>query len=73
MMKTAGANVSPREVEAAIEAVTGLVAQVLGLEDEARGQVVAAALRVPRGVEPPDPGQLRPPVGRGRGAGRRTG
>ena len=49
MIKTAGANVSPREVEAAIAEVTGLVAHVVGVDDPDRGQVVAAALRVPRG------------------------
>jgi acyl-CoA synthetase (AMP-forming)/AMP-acid ligase II len=47
MIKTAGANVSPCEVEAAILEVTGLVAHVVGLDDPARGQIVAAALRLP--------------------------
>jgi acyl-CoA synthetase (AMP-forming)/AMP-acid ligase II len=47
MIKTAGANVSPREVEAAIFQVDGLVAHVVGIEDEARGQVVAALVRAP--------------------------
>jgi len=47
MIKTSGANVSPREVEAAIHDLTGLTAHVIGIEDAARGQVVAAALRVP--------------------------
>jgi acyl-CoA synthetase (AMP-forming)/AMP-acid ligase II len=51
LIKTGGANVSPREVEAAILDQTGLVAHVVGLADEARGQVVAAALRVPAGRE----------------------
>ena len=49
MIKTSGANVSPREVEAAIHALTGLTAHVIGLPDAARGQLVAAALRVPAG------------------------
>jgi acyl-CoA synthetase (AMP-forming)/AMP-acid ligase II len=49
MIKTSGANVSPREVEAAIHALTGLTAHVIGLRDRARGQLVAAALRVPAG------------------------
>jgi acyl-CoA synthetase (AMP-forming)/AMP-acid ligase II len=49
MIKTAGANVSPREVEAAILDATGLVAHVLGVDDEARGQLVAAAVVVPPG------------------------
>ncbi len=45
MIKTAGANVSPREVEAAIADVTGLVAHVVGIDDPERGQLVAAAVR----------------------------
>jgi acyl-CoA synthetase (AMP-forming)/AMP-acid ligase II len=49
MIKTSGANVSPREVEAAIHALTGLTAHVVGIADEARGQLVAAAIRVPPG------------------------
>jgi acyl-CoA synthetase (AMP-forming)/AMP-acid ligase II len=44
MIKTSGANVSPREVEAAILAVSGRAAHVLGVDDDARGQVVAAAV-----------------------------
>ena len=59
MIKTAGANVSPREVEAAIADVTGLVAHVVGIDDPERGQLVAAAVRVPRGQEPPDADELR--------------
>jgi acyl-CoA synthetase (AMP-forming)/AMP-acid ligase II len=59
MIKTAGANVSPREVEAAIAEVTGLVAHVVGVDDPVRGQTVVAALRVPRGEEPPDGDKLR--------------
>jgi acyl-CoA synthetase (AMP-forming)/AMP-acid ligase II len=47
MIKTSGANVSPREVEAAIHDLTGLTAHVIGIADEARGQLVAAAVRVP--------------------------
>ena len=47
MIKTNGANVSPREVEAAILDLTGLTAHVIGIRDAARGQLVAAALRVP--------------------------
>ena len=49
MIKTAGANVSPREVEAAILEVSGLVAHVVGIDDEARGQLVAALVRAPEG------------------------
>jgi acyl-CoA synthetase (AMP-forming)/AMP-acid ligase II len=43
MIKTAGANVSPREVEAVL-ADAGLRAHVIGLEDDERGQRVAAAI-----------------------------
>jgi acyl-CoA synthetase (AMP-forming)/AMP-acid ligase II len=60
MIKTAGANVSPREVEAAIADVSGgLVAHVVGIDDPDRGQVVVAALRIPGGQRPPDTDQLR--------------
>ena len=38
---------SPREVEAAILDATGLQSHVVGLPDAARGQLVAAALRLP--------------------------
>jgi acyl-CoA synthetase (AMP-forming)/AMP-acid ligase II len=47
MIKTAGANVSPREVEAAILEVSGLVAHVVGIDDAAKGQLVAAVVRAP--------------------------
>lgn len=59
MIKTAGANVSPREVEAAIADVTGLVAHVVGIDDPERGQLVAAAVRVPPGHDAPDTDELR--------------
>jgi acyl-CoA synthetase (AMP-forming)/AMP-acid ligase II len=59
MIKTAGANVAPREVEAAIADITGLVAHVVGVEDQARGELVVAAVRVPRGATGPDPEALR--------------
>jgi acyl-CoA synthetase (AMP-forming)/AMP-acid ligase II len=59
MIKTAGANVSPREVEAAILDVAGLIAHVVGIDDAERGQLVAAALRLPRGIEAPDTEELR--------------
>jgi acyl-CoA synthetase (AMP-forming)/AMP-acid ligase II len=49
VIKTNGANVSPREVEAAILAASGLTAHVIGIPDPARGQLVVAALRVPAG------------------------
>jgi acyl-CoA synthetase (AMP-forming)/AMP-acid ligase II len=45
MIKTAGANVAPAEVEKAIAKVTGgIVAHVLGLPDPERGQLVAAVI-----------------------------
>ena len=59
MIKTAGANVSPREVEAAIIELTGLTAHVVGVDDETRGQVVAAMIRVPAGQDRPDADELR--------------
>jgi acyl-CoA synthetase (AMP-forming)/AMP-acid ligase II len=59
MIKTAGANVSPREVEAAILHVTGMASHVVGVDDTERGQVVAAAIRVPPGAEIPDTEDLR--------------
>ncbi|HEX4015591.1 MAG TPA: class I adenylate-forming enzyme family protein [Frankiaceae bacterium] len=59
MIKTAGANVSPREVEAAILDLAGLVAHVVGIEDAERGELVAAAIRVPAGQREPDGEQLR--------------
>ncbi len=49
MIKTAGANVSPREVEQAILETTGLQSHVVGLDDEARGEIVVAAVVVPAG------------------------
>jgi acyl-CoA synthetase (AMP-forming)/AMP-acid ligase II len=59
MIKTSGANVSPREVEAAILAETGLVAHVVGLPDPVRGERVVAAVRVPVGHNGPDVESLR--------------
>jgi acyl-CoA synthetase (AMP-forming)/AMP-acid ligase II len=50
MIKTAGANVFPAEVEKAIARVSGgLVAHVLPLPDPGRGQIVAAAVLVAHG------------------------
>ncbi len=46
MIKTAGANVSPAEVEKAIATLTGDAAHVFGLPHPDRGQVVAAVLVV---------------------------
>lgn len=48
MIKTSGANVSPREVEAALREVTGCsLAIVFGVSDAQRDQIVAAALVLP--------------------------
>ncbi|MFZ1163465.1 class I adenylate-forming enzyme family protein [Mycobacterium sp.] len=50
MIKTAGANVSPAEVEQAIAKVAGsAVAYVFGLPDPERGQVVAAVVALDNG------------------------
>lgn len=46
MIKTAGANVSPAEVEKAITDITGGAAYVFGLPHPDRGQLVAAVLAV---------------------------
>ncbi|QZH58358.1 acyl--CoA ligase [Mycolicibacterium farcinogenes] len=43
MIKTSGANVTPGEVEKAFAAL-GFTAHVIGLPDEARGQIVAAVI-----------------------------
>jgi acyl-CoA synthetase (AMP-forming)/AMP-acid ligase II len=52
MIKTAGANVAPVEVERAIAKVTGgSVAHVLGLPDPERGQLVAAVVALEDGAE----------------------
>ncbi|MDT3443010.1 class I adenylate-forming enzyme family protein [Pseudofrankia sp. BMG5.37] len=58
VIKTGGANVSPAEVEETIRDVAGLTAHVVGLADAARGQIVAAAVRVPTG-RTVDPDRLR--------------
>lgn len=58
MIKTAGANVSPAEVEQAISKVAdGVAAHVLGIPDADRGEVVAAVVVVENG--PFDEGALR--------------
>jgi acyl-CoA synthetase (AMP-forming)/AMP-acid ligase II len=44
MIKTAGANVSPREVEAVLADAAGLRAHVVGIDDPDLGQRVAAAI-----------------------------
>ncbi|GBE67468.1 AMP-binding protein [Mycobacterium sp. MFM001] len=59
MIKTAGADVAPAEVEKAITKVTGgAVAHVLGISDPERGQVVAAVVAVENGT-PFDEAALR--------------
>lgn len=51
MIKTAGANVAPAEVERAIAKVTGgAVAHVIGLPDAERGQIVAAVVALEDGA-----------------------
>src|SRR5439155_39608 len=44
MIKTSGANVSPREVEDVMSALTGRQVHVLGVDDAERGQTVVAAI-----------------------------
>ena len=52
MIKTAGANVTPREVEVVLETFPEVVnAFVVGLPDPVRGQNVAAAVVLKRGAE----------------------
>jgi acyl-CoA synthetase (AMP-forming)/AMP-acid ligase II len=51
MIKTAGANVSPREVEAAIFDLGGLRSHVVGIDDPDRGQLVAALVVGPADLE----------------------
>ncbi|MBI3213056.1 MAG: acyl--CoA ligase [Mycobacterium sp.] len=46
MIKTAGANVSPAEVEKVLARLTGGSAHVVGLPDRDRGQLVAAVIAV---------------------------
>lgn len=59
MIKTAGANVAPAEVEKAIAKVTGgTVAHVIALPDPQRGQLVAAVIALDDGAEF-DEGTLR--------------
>jgi acyl-CoA synthetase (AMP-forming)/AMP-acid ligase II len=52
MIKTAGANVSPSEVEKAIAKVAGgVVAHVVGIPDPERGQVVGAVIALENGAQ----------------------
>ena len=51
MIKTGGANVSPREVEAALREVTGCTLPIVfGIDDAQRGQIVAAVVVMPPGA-----------------------
>lgn len=50
MIKTAGANVAPAEVEKAIAKVAGFAAHVVGIPDAERGQVVAAVVALDEGA-----------------------
>jgi acyl-CoA synthetase (AMP-forming)/AMP-acid ligase II len=59
MIKTAGANVAPAEVERAIARVTGVPAHVLGVPDDVRGQLVVAVLTPDSGVEIDEAGLAR--------------
>jgi acyl-CoA synthetase (AMP-forming)/AMP-acid ligase II len=59
MIKTHGANVSPREVELVLESQPDVAqAYVMGVPDAERGEQVAAVI-VPAGGEPPDVDDLR--------------
>jgi acyl-CoA synthetase (AMP-forming)/AMP-acid ligase II len=52
MIKTAGANVAPREVELALEALPGVrAAFAVGIDDEERGQIVGCVLCPEDGCE----------------------
>jgi acyl-CoA synthetase (AMP-forming)/AMP-acid ligase II len=58
MIKTAGANVSPREVEAALREVAGIdECLVIGVDDPERGQVVVAV--IPGSQKPVDEKAVR--------------
>lgn len=56
MIKTSGANVAPREVEAVLRGMTGgLPCIVLGIPDVRRGQSVAAVIITDRGTDVDEP------------------
>jgi acyl-CoA synthetase (AMP-forming)/AMP-acid ligase II len=60
MIKTSGANVSPREVEAAIRgALPDHQPMVIGVDDALRGQVVVAVLIAPHDAREVDEAALR--------------
>jgi acyl-CoA synthetase (AMP-forming)/AMP-acid ligase II len=59
MIKSGGSNVSPLEVETVLLAIPSVSqAFVVGVDDEERGQVVAAAVVPVKGTDP-DPAELR--------------
>jgi acyl-coenzyme A synthetase/AMP-(fatty) acid ligase len=59
MIKTAGANVAPREVELALETLPEVkLAAVVGVPDPVRGQIVVAAVVAEPG-QPVDPASVR--------------
>jgi acyl-CoA synthetase (AMP-forming)/AMP-acid ligase II len=52
MIKTGGANVSPREVESALrDVIPEYATLVVGLEDAERGQIVVAVVIAPEGAD----------------------
>jgi acyl-CoA synthetase (AMP-forming)/AMP-acid ligase II len=60
MIKTAGANVAPREVEVALEALPGVQAAfVVGVPDAARGEIVGCLVCPDEGAEV-DPAAIAP-------------
>jgi acyl-CoA synthetase (AMP-forming)/AMP-acid ligase II len=64
MIKTAGANVAPAEVEKVIAKVTGgTVAHVVGLPDPDRGEIVAAVIVVDEAADRFDEERLRSLLG----------
>lgn len=53
MIKTAGANVAPTEVERAIAKATGLIAYVIGIADAERGHQVVAVIATDSDIDEP--------------------
>ena len=51
MIKTGGANVSPREVESALRDIIDYQTLVVGVDDAERGQIVVAAVIAPPDVD----------------------
>lgn len=64
LIRTGGQTVAPAEVEGVVRSLPGVRdAAVVGLPDPAWGEVVAAALVLEPGVEPPSVGALRAQLG----------